>query len=154
MKRKTPLERMPFKAKPKLPVAPRKPADGGAITTYEGRKVKRRSPKKRDGHNQKMLDACRAQRCYLAIPGICCGRIETVVPAHSNEGALGKGMGLKARDEFTVPGCYYCHYAIDQGGMFSYEEKKYFWRSAYREWAPEREHLFGLPYTPYTELPA
>jgi hypothetical protein len=151
-----PLARTPFKAKPKAlrTVAPLEAGSpAGKITTYGGSTIKRRTPKKRPGHDKKMLDACRGQRCYLAIPGICCGRIETVVPAHSNEGALGKGMGQKARDEFTVPGCYFCHYAIDQGGMFSYEEKKHFWRSAYREWAPDRENLFGLPYTPYTELP-
>ena len=138
-----PLARTPFKAKPKAPRA----AAPKQVTSYSGRTFTRKAPKKRAGHNKAMLNACRGQRCYLAIPGVCCGRTDTVVPAHSNEQEHGKGMGIKARDEFTVPGCYLCHFQIDQGTMFSFEEKRHFWRSGYREWAPDRESLFGLPYT-------
>ncbi|GAB5100512.1 hypothetical protein YK56LOC_62290 [Caballeronia sp. HLA56] len=39
----------------------------------------------------------------------------SVVTCHSNQRKHGKGMGLKAKHEFTVTGCHACHAWIDQG---------------------------------------
>lgn len=95
-----------------------------------------RKPKARPGHDKKMLQACKGERCFLAIPGVCRGDVATVVPAHRNEG---KGMGLKVPDVFTVPACFHCHTEYDQGVLFTREEKRAIWNAAYAEWQPVRE---------------
>lgn len=109
-------------------------------STLKQSNFKRSTPKKRAGHNKVMRNACRGESCYLRIPGICHGvqDQETVVPAHSNEAAHGKGLGLKARDEFTVPACWRCHHEHDQGHLFTHEQKCVFWRAAYARWLPVR----------------
>ncbi|WP_241484911.1 nuclease domain-containing protein [Caballeronia zhejiangensis] len=137
MKRSTPLARTPFRQKP------------AAEKSVARSTFKKKAPKKRPGHNKAMLNACRGQPCYLVYPGICRGAVdaETVVPAHSNEGAHGKGGALKARDEFTIPACWRCHAEHDQGKLFTYEEKVRRWRIGYGEWAPTRARLYGLAYT-------
>lgn len=96
-------------------------------------------PKKRAGHDKAMLKACQGESCYLAIPGVCRGDIATVVPAHANWADYGKGMGIKARDEYTVPACRDCHSELDQGRHLSKDERRLVWESAYREWLPARE---------------
>lgn len=99
---------------------------------------KRKAPKKRAGHDKEMLSACRGEGCYLRIPGVCIGGTDTVVPCHANWPEYGKGMGIKARDEYTVPGCRACHYWLDfRAG--TKDEKKSSWVSAYNEWKPSRE---------------
>lgn len=115
-----------------------------------GSSIKRRTPKKRAGHNKTYLDACRGEPCYLRMPGICIGGIDTVVPCHSNEHVHGKGMGLKARDEFTVPGCYVCHTELDQGMRFNKEQKFGFWRVAYARWEPVRRQKLKAKENPST----
>lgn len=97
---------------------------------------KRRAPKRRAGHDSTYLAACRGQRCYLAITGICSSDRSTVVPAHRNEG---KGMGLKVPDILTVPACFACHHQYDQGGMFTREQKRAFWNDAYARWSADRD---------------
>lgn len=101
---------------------------------------KRRSPRKRAGHNVTMRNACRGQPCYLQVPGICLGAvgIETVVPCHSNDPKHGKAMGLKANDIYTVPGCMACHQWLDQGPAPK-QLKRDTWESAYRRWKPVRD---------------
>src|SRR5690606_30118553 len=96
--------------------------------------MKRSKPKARLGRDKVMLNACRGERCYLAIPGVCRGDVATVVPCHANWSAYGKGMGIKARDEFTVPGCMHCHRELDQGNCLTKEEKRVVWESAHAEW--------------------
>lgn len=91
-----------------------------------------------------MLTACRGEVCYLRIPGICIGGTETVVPAHSNEQAHGKGMGIKADDKYTVPACYACHFVIDQSAMLTKQEKFSFWRDAYAAWQPVRDNKLNV----------
>lgn len=109
--RKTPMRRTAFKKKPR---------------------------KKRHGHDKLMLEACRGQDCWLCIPGVCLliENDRTVVAAHRNEG---KGMGMKTPDKFTVPACNLCHFAYDQGGKLSKEEKRELWDSAYRRWSAYRD---------------
>lgn len=99
---------------------------------------KRRAPKKRAGHNKAYLEACRGELCYLRIPGVCIGGIESTVPCHANWAEYGKGMGLKANDKFTVPGCHSCHYWLDFGPEPKLE-KKTAWRTAYSKWEKIRE---------------
>lgn len=96
--------------------------------------------KKRAGHNKSMLEACRGQECYLRIPHVCLGVAgrNTVVPAHSNQQKHGKGMGLKAKDEFTVPACAACHSWIDQGSA-DREVKFSYWDAGFARWRPIRE---------------
>lgn len=86
------------------------------------------------------LAMCRGQRCYLAIAGIC--DHGPGVPCHSNQAQHGKGMGLKALDVFTVPGCASCHREIDQGKLFTKEEKFAIWDAAYQVWEIDRKKQF------------
>src|SRR5690606_30745347 len=90
-------------------------------------------------HDKPMLEACRGELCYLSIPGVCVGGTDTTVPAHSNQARHGKGMGIKAKDQYTVPACYACHAEIDQGHTFTREEKFALWNKAYAAWKPARE---------------
>lgn len=115
---------------------------------------KRRAPKKRAGHNKAYLEACRGELCYLRIPSVCIGGIQTIVPCHSNQSRHGKAMGLKAHDEFTVPGCYACHAQIDQGGLFSREEKFEIWNTAYAAWEPVRTLKMAQKKNPVAEATA
>lgn len=108
-------------------------------STLKRTPFKRSAPKRRAGHNKAYLQACRGELCYLRIPGVCIGGMDTTVPCHSNQSKHGKGMGLKAHDKYTVPGCHACHYEIDQGNIFSREEKFALWDVAYSAWAPVRE---------------
>lgn len=101
-------------------------------------RMKRTAPKKRAGHDKTYLQACRGELCFVRIPGICIGGIETTVPAHSNQARHGKGMGMKAHDRYTVPACHACHAEIDQGNRFSREEKFALWDAAYARWEPVR----------------
>lgn len=84
---------------------------------------------------------CRGQDCYLLLPGIQVHERATVVPCHSNQAKHGKGMGIKADDKFTVPGCWLCHRELDQGARFTKEEKFAFWDAAYARWEPVRDRL-------------
>lgn len=101
--------------------------------------MKRTAPKKRVGHDKSYLLACRGELCFIRIPGICIGGVDTTVPAHSNQSKHGKGMGIKADDKYTVPACHACHVEIDQGNRFSREEKFALWDAAYARWEPVRE---------------
>lgn len=139
MMRRTPIRRTGFKRKAARGL---NPFSGNAL--HHGATFKRKAPKKREGHDKRMLSACRGERCYLRVPGVCLPSADTVVPCHSNEQRHGKGMGIKARDEFTVPGCQACHAWLDQGAT-EREVKFGVWRSAYGEWVPVRAVKLGLP---------
>ncbi|WP_150721644.1 nuclease domain-containing protein [Pandoraea capi] len=128
------MVRTSFKRKAKTPINPH---SGAAVLKGATHKKK---PK--PGKDKKMLEACRGERCYLIVPGICLPTAETVVPCHSNEQRHGKGMGVKAHDKYTVPGCAACHAWLDQGRATK-EVKFGTWRSAYREWEPIREAKFA-----------
>jgi len=85
------------------------------------------------------LALCRGQPCYLQIG--TCSSYETVVPCHSNQAAHGKGMGLKASDIYTVPGCHKCHAELDQGNKFDKAQKFEIWNSAYSRWVVDRDEI-------------
>ncbi|MCY0389616.1 DUF1364 family protein [Robbsia sp. Bb-Pol-6] len=103
--------------------------------------IKKKAPKKRAGHDKAMLAACRGQPCYLRVPGVCRNEIATVVPCHANWAEYGKGMGQKAADRFTVPGCWRCHSWLDQGPAPG-ELKRATWEAAYSPWSAYRD---GVP---------
>jgi hypothetical protein len=90
----------------------------------------------------KYLAACRGEPCFLRMSG-CLGGGETVVPCHSNQAKHGKGMGIKAKHEFTVPGCANCHALIDQGPGLR-ERKFAAWDVAYEAWVPVRARKMGI----------
>jgi hypothetical protein len=105
-------------------------------------KSARRKPTVAEG--SKYLEACRGESCYLRVPGVCCGRADTVVPCHSNQSKHGKGAGIKAKHEFTVPGCFTCHSWLDQGDA-PRETKVMTFDAALGLWAPARAAKMGLP---------
>jgi len=85
--------------------------------------------KDRNYRNRHLLRwAKRAPRCFM------CHRSNTgtVVAAHSNRLADGKGMGIKAHDYRVAFLCMNCHAYVDQSGVD--REKKYQdWRDAHYE---------------------
>lgn len=58
-----------------------------------------------------MRDAKRLAAVRL-LPCIRCGNPDSQA-AHSNSVKHGKGRGIKASDEFTVPLCHSCHFRFD-----------------------------------------
>lgn len=99
-----------------------------------------------DGHHdQKMLDACRSESCYLSVPGLCPGIPEdpTVVDCHGNWADVGKGFGLKAKDQYSVPGCGPCHYWLDFGTTATRDEKRAVFFDALARWEPVRAIKLG-----------
>lgn|GEM_PF-274804 len=127
--RKTPMKRSPFKT-----------AD--RATSLRRSEMKRRVKKPTVAEGSKYLAACAGEDCYLRVFGVCVGR-ESVVPCHSNQLRHGKGKGIKARHEFTVPGCWACHAWIDQGKS-SREVKFETWDRGYARWVPVRAAKMGL----------
>jgi hypothetical protein len=114
-------------------------------TTLNRTKMKSRIKKPTVSEGSKYLAACRGEQCYLRV--VCGGEAspDIVVPCHSNQARDGKGMGLKASHERTVPGCHWCHQWLDQGKA-SREEKFATWDRAYDEWAKERANKMNAQY--------
>nr|WP_321940088.1 nuclease domain-containing protein [Paraburkholderia sp. J8-2] len=104
--------------------------------------------RKPDATNARYLAACRGEQCYLRVSGICQARgwgSETVVPCHSNQPRHGKGMGIKAADVFTVPGCWACHAWLDQNHTKTPRAAKHAtWDRAYSAWEPVRREKLGI----------
>lgn len=86
--------------------------DKPMLRTQFGRKrpspMKSRSPK-----STPIRRSAKGQDCTMLIPGICNQNPETVVWAHSNRHEHGKGMGIKAKDEFGCYACSSCHGVLD-----------------------------------------
>jgi len=57
------------------------------------------------------------------LPCVRCGNPDSQA-AHSNSTKHGKGRGIKADDQFTVPLCYACHSQFDQFKLGSREESE------------------------------
>jgi ribosomal protein S27AE len=78
--------------------------------------------------NKKLLETVRNSPCQA------CGKQDgTIVAAHSNQLADGKGRSLKAPDYRIAALCYTCHYAIDQGTRMTKQERIDFWECAHRK---------------------
>jgi hypothetical protein len=138
--RRTPLARSGFKRKPK-PFALT-----GRATLERQMAIKRRIKKPTVAEGSKYLAACRGEECYLRVPGVCCSigwAHESVVDCHSNQSKHGKGGALKAKHEFTVPGCAPCHAWLDQGRA-PRELKVATFDAALERWAPVRARKLGL----------
>jgi hypothetical protein len=127
--RKTPMKRSPFKT-----------ADRATSLRRSAMKSRVKKPTVAEGSNY--LAACRGEPCFLRVFGVCIGH-GSVVPCHSNQSRDGKGMGIKAAHEKTVPGCAACHAWIDQGPA-AREEKFAAWDRAYERWMPLRAAKMGL----------
>lgn len=132
--RKTPLARGSWsrKSAPLPEQAPRKTA------------MRRRPRRPTVAEGSKYLAACRGEPCYLRVPFVCPENPndETVVPCHDNSLAAGKGMGMKASHERTVPGCYWCHSWLDQGKAERWQKADAF-LLAFVEWVPVRARKMG-----------
>ena len=57
------------------------------------------------------------------LPCIRCGNPDSQA-AHSNSAKHGKGRGIKASDEFTVPLCHSCHSQLDRFELGSRAESE------------------------------
>lgn len=76
--------------------------------------------------NRALLDLARDQPCMHC--GIGDG---TVVAAHSNQSKHGKGMSIKAHDNFIAFLCAKCHRELDQGSRWNREERQQIWQGAH-----------------------
>ncbi|WP_213306023.1 nuclease domain-containing protein [Paraburkholderia sacchari] len=138
LRRKTPLKSGGFRRKPSQfeGLADRK-------TALRRSEIRRRVKRPTVAEGSRYLTACRGERCYLIVAGVCIGQRGTVVPCHSNQAKHGKGLGLKARHEFTVPGCNRCHEWIDRGPA-PRAEKFAVWDAGFERWAPVRARKMGV----------
>lgn len=146
LKQRTPLKQGTKGLSRSTPLLAKKPmARGEAQLARQSKPIRKRSrtnadPRKATG--EALL--CRGQPCYLLIPGVTSHPIDTVVPCHSNSLARGKGMAIKANDKYTVPGCMYCHYTLDQGRDLDKEQRREIWERAYERWAKYRMENYGI----------
>lgn len=114
--------------------------------------TRRRKHKIEGHHDSKMLAACRGESCYLIVPGVC-PRIpqdDTVVDCHGNWADTGKGLGLKAADRYSVPGCAACHYWLDFGTTATREVKRITFFDALARWEPVRAAKLQTKQNPAT----
>lgn len=61
----------------------------------------------------KITKSARGEQCQVRLPFVCNGNPETVVLAHSNGSAAGKGIGMKAPDYLGAYACSACHDVVD-----------------------------------------
>ena len=61
----------------------------------------------------KLTATAEGQECTMRVPGICNGRTDTTVWAHSNLERHGKGKALKSHDIFGCWACFSCHTWLD-----------------------------------------
>ncbi len=66
----------------------------------------------------KITESARGMECQVRIPGICNGNPETVVWAHANGSAAGKGIGMKSPDPLGAYACSACHDEVDRRTWF------------------------------------
>ena len=83
--------------------------------------------------NKKILKSAKGQPCTVHSFW-CNGKFETVVAAHSNQSAHGKGKGIKAHDCYVAYACSGCHRWLDESAA-SRGEKVYAFNAAmHRTW--------------------
>lgn len=75
--------------------------------------MKRSYIKRKSKPLSKIRLSARGEECTVRLPYICNFNPDTTVLAHSNKQEHGKGMGLKADDEFAAYCCSSCHDVID-----------------------------------------
>jgi hypothetical protein len=142
MKRGKPLARTGFKRK--KPGAFKAQLDRNTQTLVRKAAMKTQRKRVTVADGAKYLAACRGEPCYLNVK---CARSDwadpTVVPCHDNRLSAGKGMGLKASHERTLPGCMLCHQWLDQGSA-PREEKFARFDVGFARWKPRRARKMGL----------
>lgn len=118
----------------------------GLRATKPMKRSSKRKHKIAGHHDQKLLDACRGEPCYLVVPGVCRRdpKDPTVVDCHGNWADTEKDLGLKAADRFSVPGCDACHYWLDFGTTASREVKRITFFDALARWEPARAAKLGV----------
>lgn len=62
----------------------------------------------------RITESARGEECAIRLPGICNFNRETVVWAHGNGSAAGKGFGMKCIDIIGAYACSACHDAYDR----------------------------------------
>lgn len=62
----------------------------------------------------KIRESARGEDCRVRLPNICNHNPETVVWAHANGSAAGKGIGMKSPDILGTYACSACHDEIDR----------------------------------------
>ncbi len=141
MRRKSQMKRTGFARKPGSTFS----SLTRTSTLQRQKAIVKRIKKPTGAEGSKYLAACRGEPCYLRVPGICpLNPIdETVVPCHENSLSAGKGMGIKARHDRTVPGCFRCHQWLDQGPA-TRDHKKLIHSNAMDAWIPVRARKMGL----------
>ena len=92
--------------------------------------------------SRKLLDRAKdAPHCMCCH---CHGDGTNLVAAHSNQLRDNKGRGIKADDYRIAFLCHVCHTAVDQGSVWSAEQKRSVWEEAHREsmgWLIENRFL-------------
>ncbi|WP_335961640.1 hypothetical protein [Acinetobacter haemolyticus] len=73
------------------------------------------------------------------LPCVKCGGGPSQA-AHSNSSKHGKGRGIKASDEFTVPLCYSCHSAFDKFELGTRQESE----AMFEQWLEKTERMLNL----------
>lgn len=74
-----------------------------------------------------------------ALPCVRCGYPYSQA-AHSNSSKHGKGRGIKASDEFTVPLCAICHGLFDQFNLGTRQESE----AMFERWLEKTERMLNL----------
>lgn len=82
--------------------------------------------------NRRLLDLARGMLCQMQVYGVCNGREDTTVAAHSNMLMHGKGRGHKASDWAHCWACSACHTWYDQGPAPRAEKELAFLHGALR----------------------
>ncbi|RSN88694.1 DUF968 domain-containing protein [Acinetobacter nosocomialis] len=85
-----------------------------------------------------MRDAKRLKDVRL-LPCVRCGSSPSQA-AHSNSSKHGKGRGIKASDEFTVPLCHSCHSQFDQFKLGTRQESE----ALFDEWLEKTNRMLSL----------
>lgn len=71
-------------------------------------------------------------KAYRELPCQHCGISDgTICGAHANLGLFGKGGRIKADDNRAASLCMVCHYELDQGHLWSYEQRRSIWVNAH-----------------------
>ena len=89
--------------------------------------------------NKRLLEVVRESPCQH-----CGAQDGTVVGAHSNSLADGKGRGIKAHDHKIAALCFRCHSELDQGAKLTREERREMWLQAHLKtmaWLFETERV-------------
>ena len=73
------------------------------------------------------------------LPCIRCGQSPSQA-AHSNSSKHGKGRGIKASDQFTIPLCAICHAAFDKFELGTRQESE----DMFEKWLEKTERMLNL----------